>query len=117
MSGSIFAPWSRVREPLASAMQLAAHFNCTAASAASGSSASGETTSDVHDHEAIATCLQKIPAEQIVAAKVTVPTFQHAFGPSFDGVTIKNNFADIKGKRSFGTRYELEQGECFCLFK
>ena len=33
-----------------------------------------------------------------------VPSFHLDFGPSFDGVTIKNNFADIKGKRSFGSR-------------
>ena len=46
-----------------------------------------------------------VPAEELVAAKLRVPSFHQDFGPSFDGVTVKNNFADIKGRRSFGTRY------------
>ncbi len=29
MSGSLFAPWARVRDPLDYAMQMAAHFNCS----------------------------------------------------------------------------------------
>ena len=32
MSGSLFAPWARVRDPLEYALQLAKAFNCTAAS-------------------------------------------------------------------------------------
>ena len=30
MSGSLFAPWARVRDPLEYALQLAKAFNCTA---------------------------------------------------------------------------------------
>ena len=29
MSGSLFAPWARVRDPLEYALQLAKAFNCT----------------------------------------------------------------------------------------
>ena len=49
-------------------------------------------------------CFRAVPAEELVAAKLRVPSFHQDFGPSFDGVTVKNNFADIKGRRSFGTR-------------
>ena len=64
----------------------------------------------------------------MLSERLVVPSFHVDFGPSYDGVTvkvrdnnnpllecikqaindcplpIKDNFADIKGKRSFGTR-------------
>ena len=50
--------------------------------------------------------LRSVPAEELVAAKLRVPSFHQDFGPSFDGVTIKddNSPGGIKGRRSFGTR-------------
>ena len=43
-----------------------------------------------------------MPAEELVSARLRVPSFHQDFGPSFDGVTIKN---DIKGRRrGFGSR-------------
>jgi hypothetical protein len=47
-------------------------------------------------------CLRGISAERLLSAKLEVPSFHLDFGPSYDGVTVKDNFADIKGKRSFG---------------
>ena len=54
----------------------------------------------------LSSCRRAVPAEELVSAKLRVPSFHQDFGPSFDGVTVKNNFADIKGRRSFGTRCE-----------
>ena len=51
----------------------------------------------------IVDCLRGISAERLLAAKLDVPSFHLDFGPSFDGVTVKDNFAEIKGKRSFGS--------------
>ncbi|XP_059081378.1 neuroligin-4, Y-linked-like [Tigriopus californicus] len=99
MSGSLFASWSRVRDPLNYAVQLGKKFNCSI------------PIDLTNDHEEIVTCLRGIPMEQLIHAKLRVPSFHLEFGPSFDGVTIKDNFADIKGKRSFGTRtYEALVG-------
>ena len=42
-----------------------------------------------------------------MAAKLRVPSFHLDFGPSFDGVTVKDDNspgAGIKGRRSFGSR-------------
>ena len=46
-----------------------------------------------------------------MAAKLRVPSFHQDFGPSFDGVTVKDKDspgAGIKGRRSFGTRYVVQ---------
>ena len=43
-----------------------------------------------------------------MGAKLRVPSFHQDFGPSFDGVTVKDDDSPggggIKGRRSFGTR-------------
>lgn len=93
MSGSLFAPWSRVRNPLDYALQLGRKFNC---------SIPEDLTST--RNEEIVKCLREVSVERLLTAKLSVPSFHLDFGPSFDGVTIKDNFADIKGKRSFGVR-------------
>jgi len=92
MSGSLFAPWARVQNPLNYAVQLGRKFNCSI------------PTDLTNEHGKIIDCLRNISAEQLMSAHLNTPSFHEDFGPSFDGVTIKNNFADIKGKRSFGTR-------------
>ena len=51
----------------------------------------------------IVDCLRAISSERLISAKLEVPSFHVDFGPSFDGVTVKDNFAEIKGKRSFGS--------------
>ena len=52
---------------------------------------------------------RSVPAEELVAAKLRVPSFHEDFGPSFDGVTVKDGDSPgggggIKGRRGFGTR-------------
>ena len=96
MSGSIFAPWSRVRDPLSYAKQLAEKFNCT--------SDNGKESAAKEDEEWLVRCLRSVSPERLMAARIAVPSFHLDFGPSFDGVVVKDNFADIKGKRSFGAR-------------
>ena len=58
MSGSVFAPWSSVREPLKYAVQLGKYFNCS-------------IPEDLNqNHEKITECLRKIPADNLLTAKV-----------------------------------------------
>ena len=33
------------------------------------------------------------------------------WGPSYDGVTVKNNFVEIKGKRSFDARCDIHDDD------
>nr|XP_040566770.1 neuroligin-1-like [Lepeophtheirus salmonis] len=142
MSGSLFAPWSRVREPLDYALQLAKKFDCIESDSSKGKRKEDVKRTFPHEGEAspinmevensishqhnrrrkmssrlrggnndIISCLRKKSAEDLMAIDLNVPSFHLDFGPSFDGVTIKDNFADIKGKRSFGTRtYEAIVG-------
>ena len=142
MSGSLFAPWSRVRDPMEYAVQLASKFNCSTEAFFSKKSANQEDDEFVsfpsnddnnnnkndnndntnknkkngmgqqqqwsakEEEERLINCLRTIPAEKLLRVTLRVPSFHLDFGPSFDGVTIKDNFADIKGKRSFGTRQD-----------
>ena len=58
MSGSVFAPWASVREPLKYAVQLGKYFNCS-------------IPEDLNqNHEKITECLRKIPADNLLTAKV-----------------------------------------------
>ena len=36
---------------------------------------------------------------------------QVGWGPSYDGVTVKNNFVEIKGKRSFDARCDIHDDD------
>ena len=94
MSGSSHAPWAKVKDPLKYAVQLAKRFNCT-------------IPEDLrNEHEKIVDCLRNITAEELLSAKLSVPSFHLDFGPSFDGVTIRDNFYhEIKAKRSLGSRW------------
>jgi len=93
MSGSLFAPWARVTDPAAAAGRLARALNCSG---------------DIKEKETLQ-CLRAAPAATIAAATSADdqgPPFRpDPFGPSYDGVTVKDNFSEMKGKRSFGTRY------------
>ena len=58
MSGSAFAPWARVKDPLKYAVQLGKYFNCS-------------IPEDLDkDHEQISDCLRRIPADSLLTAKV-----------------------------------------------
>ena len=44
------------------------------------------------------------PVESLTNIHLETLAFQPAWAPSFDGITVKNNFVEIKGKRSFDSR-------------
>ena len=97
MSGSSLAPWARVRDPLNYAIQLGQAFNCTV-----------PVVELTNDHERIVDCLRGVGADRLMSAKVNVPAFQPDFGPSLDGVTVRDNFFSSNGgdraRRSHGSR-------------
>ena len=58
MSGSVFSPWASVKEPLKYAVRLGKYFNCS-------------IPEDLNKHhEEITECLRKIPADNLLTAKV-----------------------------------------------
>ena len=61
MSGSLFAPWSRVRDPLDYAIQLGKAFNCSI------------PTDLTNEHGKIVDCLRNISAARLMATKLNVP--------------------------------------------
>ena len=42
---------------------------------------------------------------------ITLWWSQVGWGPSYDGVTVKNNFVEIKGKRSFDARCDIHNDD------
>ena len=44
------------------------------------------------------------PVEVLSNIHLDSLAFLPEWGPSFDGITVKNNFVEIKGKRSFDSR-------------
>ena len=50
------------------------------------------------------TCFREKPVEVLSKIHLDTFAFQPEWGPSFDGITVKNNFVEIKGKRSFDSR-------------
>ncbi len=110
MSGSLFSPWSRVRDPRSYAEQLARKMNCSAATTTTSSSdtaAADGGRGGGDDGDLIYDCLRSVPADRLSSARLSAPSFHTDLGPSFDGVTVKDSFAaDVKGKRrNFGARY------------
>ena len=98
MSGSSFAPWARVKNPLNYAIQLGKAFNCTV-----------PVVELNNDHERIFDCLRNVSADRLMSAKVKAPNFQPEFGPSFDGVTIRDHDiyysnGESRARRSHGSR-------------
>ena len=49
-------------------------------------------------------CFREKPVEVLSKIHLDTFAFQPEWGPSFDGITVKNNFVEIKGKRSFDSR-------------
>ena len=52
----------------------------------------------------ILTFSREKPVEALSSIHLESLAFQPEWGPSFDGITVKNNFVEIKGKRSFDSR-------------
>ncbi len=101
MSGSVFAPWSRVREPRSYAEQLAKKMNCTLNNNDKMNDKNKKKKADV---DAIHECLRKVPADVLASTSLSAPSFHTDLGPSLDGVTVKDDFGDIQTKRKYGAR-------------
>ena len=92
MSGSIFSGWARVNNPAVMAVRLAKEVGCS-------------LPADLHTHHTnILECLRDKTVEQILNVNLDTLAFKHVWAPSYDGITVKNNFVQIKGKRSFESR-------------
>lgn len=92
MSGSIFSGWARVDNPAETGVRVARSLGCP-------------LPADLHTHHSnILDCLRGKSVEQLLAFEEDPLAFKVAWGPSYDGVTVKNNFVEIKGKRSFDAR-------------
>ena len=84
MSGSVFAPWASVREPLKYAVQLGKYFNCS-------------IPEDLNQHhEKITDCLRKIPADNLLTAKVKfIITFNIIMQRIYDFISSIRNMTII----------------------
>ena len=84
MSGSVFAPWASVREPLKYAVQLGKYFNCS-------------IPEDLNqNHEKITECLRKIPADNLLTAKVKfIITFNIIMQRIYDFISSIRNMTII----------------------
>ena len=84
MSGSVFAPWASVREPLKYAVQLGKYFNCS-------------IPEDLNqNHEKITECLRKIPADNLLTAKVKfIITFNIIMQRIYDFISSIRNMRII----------------------
>ena len=60
MSGSVYAPWARVTDPLKYAIELGQYFNCS-------------IPDDLNKHhDKITDCLRNIPTDNLLNAKVSI---------------------------------------------
>ena len=92
MSGSMFSSWARVHNPADTAVRLARELGCP-------------LPADLHTHHTnILDCLREKTVEQLTGVNLETFAFKAVWGPSYDGITVKNNFVEIKGKRSFEAR-------------
>ncbi|XP_055715412.1 neuroligin-4, Y-linked-like [Phlebotomus papatasi] len=101
LSGSAYASWAIVEDPVVYALKLAKELNCSI------------PQDMIKSHEQIVDCLRDIPLEELLAVDIEAPSFLSAFGPSVDGVVIRrglsNQDPDLPAamKRSQDVRYDL----------
>ncbi|XP_031636263.1 neuroligin-4, Y-linked isoform X2 [Contarinia nasturtii] len=108
LSGSAFSSWALVEDPVIYALKLAKEVNCTI------------PEDLIKNHEHIVDCLREIPLDELYATDIQAPSFLTAFGPSIDGVVIRNGMNNQEpddsitrnSKRSpeSGNRYDLMFG-------
>lgn len=80
LSGSALSSWALVEDPAYWAVRLARQFDCPV------------PEDLLSDHEKIVDCLREVPLSQLMKADIQTPAHLSAFGPSVDGVVIKQNF-------------------------
>ena len=84
--------WVKVHNTSEIAVKLAKELDCS-------------LPADLYTHHTnILDCLREKSVEQLTNVKLDTFAFKAVWGPSYDGITVKNNFVEIKGKRSFESR-------------
>ncbi|XP_055695140.1 neuroligin-4, Y-linked-like isoform X1 [Lutzomyia longipalpis] len=82
LSGSAYASWAVVEDPVVYALKLAKELNCTVPSDL------------IKNHEQIVDCLREIPLEDLLSVNIQAPSYLSAFGPSVDGVVIRTGLSN-----------------------
>uniref|UniRef100_A0A1B0DKM1 Carboxylesterase type B domain-containing protein n=1 Tax=Phlebotomus papatasi TaxID=29031 RepID=A0A1B0DKM1_PHLPP len=82
LSGSAYASWAVVEDPVVYALKLAKELNCTVPSDL------------IKNHEQIVDCLREIPLDDLLNVNIQAPSYLSAFGPSIDGVVIRTGLSN-----------------------
>ncbi|RXG69679.1 Neuroligin-1 [Armadillidium vulgare] len=108
MSGSALSSWASVSTPAHYALQFGFALNCT------GNLPSGL---DIHDPELrpssdemdkMVNCLKNKPLDELNTVNIESPRFLYAFGPSVDGIVIKNDYKSEIHRLGEDSRKEYE---------
>ncbi|XP_037924577.1 neuroligin-4, Y-linked isoform X3 [Hermetia illucens] len=82
LSGSAYASWALVEDPVVYALKLAKEVNCSI------------PEDLIKNHEQIVDCLRDVALEELQSADIQAPNFLTAFGPSIDGVVIRSGHSN-----------------------
>lgn len=100
MSGSALSAWATVGTPTHYALQFGRALNCTANLPASISLHDPEFTPSNEQLDQMVNCLKEKPLEDLQAVHIAAPQFLYAFGPSVDGIVIRNDYRRELRKRA-----------------
>ncbi|KAK7073876.1 Carboxylesterase, partial [Halocaridina rubra] len=92
MSGSALSPWASVSTPLQYALQFGRALNCTADLPTGINFREQQQMLSTEDLDNMVLCLKDKPLDEIQAVNIMAPQFLFAFGPSIDGIVIKNDY-------------------------
>ncbi|XP_068222391.1 neuroligin-4, Y-linked-like [Palaemon carinicauda] len=101
MSGSALSPWAVVGTPIHYALQFGRALNCTS-SLAPGINLLHDSQLKPSNEELdqMVNCLKDKPLEELQTVHVASPQFLYAFGPSVDGIVIRNDYRREIRKRA-----------------
>lgn len=128
MSGSAYADWAMVEDPVHFAVKLASSLNCTIPRYL-GSLSMVEflfhplikmrSRNMLKDHEDILKCLRGRNVDDLTKFKFETPSFLTAMGPSRDGVLIPADFGidnnNIR-KRAHSSTYQVDSSVFVSVF-
>lgn len=102
MSGTSFATWSLVEDPVHYAVKMASALNCSV------------PNNMMKNHQELVKCLREKPLSDLHSVELRAPSFLTAMGPSRDGVLIPSDFGTssyhIHRKRSAAPSYRIMVG-------
>ncbi|XP_066959144.1 neuroligin-4, X-linked-like isoform X1 [Macrobrachium rosenbergii] len=107
MSGSALSPWAVVGTPIHYALQFGRALNCTSSGGGGGGgggllpqTAPPEFKPSNEELDLMVNCLKEKPLEELQTVHVPSPQFLYAFGPSVDGIVIRNDYRREIRKRA-----------------